>query len=185
MTTPGATGRFGVNLAPGGLALAQQLANTVGVGQEPDLLGSAPAAQHWLESAGGDGRALHDADLERMRSLRAAVRAALGSDADDRADADEQAAAEPVLRLRIGTGGISWQSGSDPVDALESRVASALVEAQARGELPRLKLCANPRCRVAFFDASRNGAGRWHSSETCGNAARVRAHRERSAASIN
>jgi predicted RNA-binding Zn ribbon-like protein len=40
-------------------------------------------------------------------------------------------------------------------------------------------VCRNPRCRVAFYDRSRNNSGVWHDVRTCGNAANLRAHRER------
>jgi predicted RNA-binding Zn ribbon-like protein len=175
MTTLGATERYQANKAPGDLAIAQDLANTVGVGPESDLLADAGEARRWLASITQHSpRALCEADLTRLRSLRAALRTVLHSDGSE--DADE---AKAVVSLQIDRNGISLRSETDPVDTLTSRVAYALIQAQARGELPRLKLCANPRCQVAFFDESRNGGGRWHSSARCGNAARVRAHRDR------
>lgn len=175
MTTAGATERYGANAARGDLGLAQDLANTIGVGSGADLLASTAGAQSWLQSiTGASTRALRDADLVRMRSLRTAIRSGLDGDGGD-----ESAEAEVTLRLHLDHSGVSLPSAADPVDAMEARVTLALIEARARGELSRLKLCANPRCRVAFFDESRNGAGRWHSPATCGNAARVRAYRDR------
>jgi predicted RNA-binding Zn ribbon-like protein len=41
----------------------------------------------------------------------------------------------------------------------------------------RLKLCANPECRAAFWDESRNRTRRWCDPSGCGNRARVRRHR--------
>jgi predicted RNA-binding Zn ribbon-like protein len=48
-----------------------------------------------------------------------------------------------------------------------------------------LKVCRNPRCRVAFYDRSRNNSGVWHDVRTCGNAANLRAHRERQRANLS
>lgn len=166
-----ATTRYGANPAPSDLRIAQDLANTIGVGPEADLLDSPEAAQAWLETMpDAPRRPLREADLVRMRTLRAAIRAALG---------DADAGTTFGLSVRVDDRGISWQPPADPIDALQARVMYTLIEAQARGALSRLKLCQNARCRVAFFDESRNGSGRWHSAATCGNAARVRAHRDR------
>jgi predicted RNA-binding Zn ribbon-like protein len=49
----------------------------------------------------------------------------------------------------------------------------------------RLKICRNPRCRVAFFDRSRNNSGVWRDVRTCGNAANLRAYRARQRAAGN
>jgi predicted RNA-binding Zn ribbon-like protein len=43
----------------------------------------------------------------------------------------------------------------------------------------RLKLCANPACRLPFYDASKSRTRVWHDNATCGNRARVRRFRER------
>ena len=177
MTTLGATERYQANTAPGDLAIAQDLANTVRVGPESDLLADAGEARRWLASiTQHEPRALCEADLTRLRGLRAALRTVLHGD-----EADDTHEAKAVLSLQIDRNGVSLRSETDAVDTLTAHVAYALIQAQARGELPRLKLCANPRCQVAFFDESRNSGGRWHSSARCGNASRVRAHRDRTA----
>ncbi|WP_230486657.1 CGNR zinc finger domain-containing protein [Nocardioides anomalus] len=54
-----------------------------------------------------------------------------------------------------------------------------LLLARAAGVLARLKVCANPDCGAAFFDASKNSSRRWHDVKTCGNTANLRASRER------
>jgi predicted RNA-binding Zn ribbon-like protein len=58
-------------------------------------------------------------------------------------------------------------------------VLAALFQGQQAGTRRRLKTCRNPRCRVAFYDRSRNASGVWHSVRICGNAINLRAHRER------
>jgi len=175
VTEPSATTRFTANPAPEDLRVVQDLANTLGVGSNRDILDSAETAHHWLESAlGAACRGLRPADIARIRSLRGSVRSALHGSRDE---ASEHSAV--TLTIRLGREGIAVQPSADPVETLEAQVAYALTRAEARGDLSRLKLCANPRCEVAFFDVTRNGTGRWHSPTTCGNSARVRAHRDR------
>jgi predicted RNA-binding Zn ribbon-like protein len=62
-----------------------------------------------------------------------------------------------------------------PVGDLLVRVMGAM----AAGTWPRLKVCANPDCRRAFYDASRNRSARWCSMAVCGNRMKGRAYRER------
>ena len=45
-----------------------------------------------------------------------------------------------------------------------------------RGDVP-LRVCANPRCRFAFIDRSRNRSRIWCESAVCGNRIRVGRHR--------
>jgi hypothetical protein len=177
MTHSSATSRYAANLAPGNLELVQELANTIGVGAHPDLLASTGSGTQWLVSLTGTRPpALDRAALVVLRRMRSAVRRELSEDATDLGGTE--GAADLVLRLRFDHEGVTvHHDDADVVNALGGRVAVALIEARATGALSRLKLCANPRCRVAFFDQSRNGGGRWHSSTRCGNAARVRLHR--------
>ena len=51
----------------------------------------------------------------------------------------------------------------------------------AEGRWSRVKLCASPDCRWAFYDTSRSGGGRWCSMEVCGNRHKTRAYRQRRA----
>lgn len=46
----------------------------------------------------------------------------------------------------------------------------------------RIRHCGAPDCGLVFFDESRAGSRRWCSMATCGNRAKVRAHRARAAA---
>ncbi|MGU3410500.1 CGNR zinc finger domain-containing protein [Microbacterium sp. M1A1_1b] len=170
-----ATTRYEANPAPDPLAMVQALANTISVGPGEDLLASADSATRWLASIATARHPVADeASLGRLRSLRAALRVVLG----DHPPAPEQPV-DLTLRLRLRDGRVTVVD--DGVDVVEAGVALALLEGRATGELSRLKLCANPDCRVAFYDHSKNGGGKWHSPTRCGNAARVRAHRSRTA----
>jgi predicted RNA-binding Zn ribbon-like protein len=69
----------------------------------------------------------------------------------------------------VGTGA-SW---------LTTAVAIETAGAHAHDLFRRLKLCHAPRCRVAFYDRSKNNSRVWHDTATCGNQANARAHRAR------
>jgi AcrR family transcriptional regulator len=58
-------------------------------------------------------------------------------------------------------------------------LASDYLAVEARGEWPRLKVCASPECRWAFLDTTRNRSRRWCAMGGCGNRAKNRAWRER------
>ena len=49
------------------------------------------------------------------------------------------------------------------------------------GDESRLRRCANPLCGLVYRDESRARSRRWCSMQRCGNRAKVRAHRARSA----
>jgi predicted RNA-binding Zn ribbon-like protein len=102
-------------------------------------------------------------------------------------------AAEPAAAV-LHTGAAVLELGSDGSvrlrpeqagrQALVTLVLAALYEGQHTGTSHRLKTCRNPRCRVAFYDRSRNASGVWHSVRICGNAINLRAHRDRRRAAV-
>ena len=58
-------------------------------------------------------------------------------------------------------------------------VASALLCSRADGSFTRIKTCARPQCRWAFYDISKNRSRRWCSMEGCGNLMKNRDYRAR------
>ena len=62
-----------------------------------------------------------------------------------------------------------------PLDHLYGAVARSAAELLAGGDPRRLRKCANPSCRLMFYDASKAGRRRWCSMRTCGGRAKVRA----------
>jgi hypothetical protein len=118
--------------------------------------------------------------LSRMASLRDLVRReaadrAPGAPAPKRPTVDEVAAALGDVAFRLGpegprplrTGWTGFVDGLLPA-LLELRHADA-----------RLRVCANPRCRFAFVDRSRNRSRIWCETAVCGNRIRVGRHRRR------
>ncbi|MFC8247749.1 CGNR zinc finger domain-containing protein [Streptomyces chartreusis] len=189
-----ATERFGMESAPGGLALVQDLLNTIGVGgpSHPDLLQAVQSAQEWLnaalerwaESTGAGlppGIALTERDLTRLRALRNRLRGGLNH--------QSPSSPEPARPGSEPTGSLLLTLTSD--DRIEVRpegrggrwVISALLgetyDAQRNDTWRRLKICRYEKCAVAFYDRSRNNSGVWHDVRICGNAVNLRASRAR------
>ena len=180
-----ASGRFDTALAPAPLMLSQELANTIGMDHLPvvDLLGDVDTAQHWIDAVVPPWCALSGADdphivvtaaeLPRLRAARDALRSVLSDDASDEAVL-AGAAAVTVTKAGahlepVGTGA-SW---------LTTAIAIETAGAHAHDLFRRLKLCHAARCRVAFYDRSKNNSRVWHDTATCGNQANARAHRAR------
>ncbi|HET6295204.1 MAG TPA: CGNR zinc finger domain-containing protein [Kribbella sp.] len=183
-----ASGRFGTALAPARLVLSQELANTIGFDHVPgvvDLLDHVDTAQDWIDAVlpqwcASSGAAdphltVTKADLPHLRSLRDTLRSIISEPADSRADV-ALAGSAAVTVTRAGAhleplgSGASWLSAAIAIEA---------AGAQAQDSFRRLKLCHGPRCRVAFYDRSKNNSRVWHDTATCGNQANARAHRAR------
>lgn len=161
-----ATAGHGLDPAPPELRLTQELLNTAGTRRQEDLLADLDTARKWLSEIRPDGPRLDAADLTELRELRTTLQrlvrgepAELVGSVDIRVDAEEAVAV--------------------PEAGLRSAILAECLLARALGTWPRLKLCRNERCPVAFYDCSRNGSRVWHDVSTCGNAANVRAHRAR------
>lgn len=190
-----ATERFGARSAPNGLALVQDLVNTHAVGRGgEDLLADPATAEQWLRAVADQwadhrGRrpselSVATVDLRVLRELRTVVQDLLAVPPDQR-DADPSYARDTVqprapaqlasdehgrvALLPVGTGD-GW---------FTSAVWSEILLAQLNGAWSRLKLCREPGCRSAFYDASRNGSAVWHNVRTCGNITNLRASRAR------
>lgn len=197
-----ATARYDLEPAPDGLGLVQDLLNTVdaGVPRQPDLLGDLTSATRWANDAtarwsAATGRpvagiVLDSAGLRNLRTFRERLWQEIDSRLRVEADPGHPVsgpadviptvsrAAGAVLRLD-GTGAVHLEPAGTGADLLVSVLLSALFEAQLGDVRRRLKTCRNPRCRVAFFDRSRNNSGVWHSVRVCGQPANLRAHRAR------
>jgi len=125
-------------------------------------------------------RGLGEAELERARELREALRALVlannGFPLDDGALAAVNRAAARVS-LRVEAPG-RVRLGADG-DALDQVVAVAL-GAMLDGSWGRLKACRN--CNWSVHDYSPNRSATWCSMQICGNRTKTRAYRRRRAA---
>jgi predicted RNA-binding Zn ribbon-like protein len=125
------------------------------------------------------------ADPQALRDLREAIRAVLlahttGAPLDPAAvDRLRELAAAAPLRAQIADDGSAAPAalGENAV----AQVLAAMVSAGRTGTWRRLKVCANPDCRWAFYDTSRNHSSTWCDMSICGSRAKMRAYRRRDA----
>jgi len=187
-----ATTRYGLEPAPGSLALVQDFLNTIPAGRPrgTDLLAELPAAQEWLDGAlvaWAATRALPvgcvvlaEADLGKLRRLRARLIDVIRAGEGGAAQGDRPLAASATTTLRLGAdGAIEVLPFGQGGQHLISHLLMEMYDAQLRDTWRRLKTCSDPRCAAAFFDRSRNNSRIWHDVGVCGNAANLRAHRAR------
>ena len=185
MSTTSATQRYRTSIAPDGLALTQELANTIAVpaatrGQ--DLLAEVATAQVWLDAQVTAWADRHGATVPRieltgptlrqLRRLRDRVRAQLhgGTDATT---------ITATLDVAVTAGGSALAPRGEGLAWLTGAVAIELHLAGLAGQRRRLKPCRNEECGVAFHDQSKNNSRTWHDVSTCGNLANVRSYRQR------
>lgn len=187
-----ASSRYELAQAPGGLGMVQDLLNTLSAGKprKADLLATLPDAQQWANEVTegwhtltGEPTPSITLDEEGLRALRGYRQALTDAATGDGAPVVVlSAASELELRsdgvVRLAPRGSGWRY-------LISLLLAIEWQAQAEDTRRRLKVCRNPRCRVAFYDRSRNNSGVWHDVRTCGNAANLRAHRERQRANLS
>jgi hypothetical protein len=186
-----ASARHGVREAPAGLALLQDLLNTRStMSYGADLLGLADDAQRWLTDAlamwsrvaglPAPVLLLSSTDLRSLRRLRSTFEGViLAGSRNVEPDGALPPADVPVSLVPDADGWVRMVPAGRGTRWLASALWSEALLAQQAGLWPRLKLCYNVDCRVAFFDTSRNNSGVWHDVSTCGNTANLRAFRER------
>ncbi|WP_018334759.1 CGNR zinc finger domain-containing protein [Actinomycetospora chiangmaiensis] len=182
------TTRYGCSVADGGLALVQDLLNTIAAGRprEADLLDAPGTAQEWADAALADhaegrpvgGVELDDRGVDELRALRAELRAAVAAGGERDGAPAEVRTSGAVLALRPD-GTVDLEPRGQGWRRLVGLVLVEVLEAQRADTWRRLKVCRNDRCGVAFYDRSRNNSGAWHDVRVCGNAVNLRASRAR------
>jgi predicted RNA-binding Zn ribbon-like protein len=129
-----------------------------------------------------------EADLARIKRVRTALREVVDAVVESRKpDADAvhlvNATLESRRPTRLEMDGTALRIGhrhaETPVDDALALIAEAIIEELATGRPDRLRVCANDRCRWAFFDASPTGRRRWCDMRTCGNQAKAARYRAR------
>ena len=189
LTQPG-----GREPAPGRLALVQAFLNTFydpTPGCHGDEVLSSPAAlADWLAERGllAPRARLRSGDLDRALALREALRDLLRV-GDAHAPARERAnrlarvnhlARGAAVEINLEPDGPRFTSPDETsmagaVGALMAIVAASMLD----GTWLRMKLCPGRHCGWAFYDHSRNQAGRWCSMSVCGGREKARAHYQR------
>ena len=174
-----------------GERLAVDLLNTVILpdGRVRDLLGSAGDVALWADAAGVLPRgALRAASLGSepagLRALREALRRGLMAWAAGvppgglRLLLNRHLARDPEVTEVTASGRrvvTRRRPAGTPLGRLYGAVARSAAELLTNGDPHRLRKCANPTCRLMFYDVSKAGRRRWCSMQTCGARAKARA----------
>jgi predicted RNA-binding Zn ribbon-like protein len=155
---------------------------------QDDELAGARELGTWMSQRGlsSTGARITPAMFDGALQLRAAVRGYLECDpVQRRKNGDAMRALNTALELfpllakaRNGDGMVLQAARGDALAGL-SAVVAELYDGSIMGTLDRLKLCAAPECRRAFFDRSKPATRRWCMSTLCGNRAKTRTYRER------
>ncbi len=172
---------------PAGLATIGAFINTGDLDTGEEHLADAGVLADWLREHGlaAPGEAWTTADLARTIRLREALRALAAANAGESASAGavaviEQQRKRSKLSVAFGADGsapiVPEASG---IDEVLGRVLAIVATAMHDGTWVRLKACADPTCRWAFYDSSRSHRRTWCSMEVCGNRNKVRAYRQR------
>lgn len=191
LDAPTASGRFGDLAMPREVLLSGELINTGSPDRRcfPDLLLDVADARAWwsatLETwASGQGvpvpaLAVTERDLPGLRELRLVVETTVDP------GREQTRALRGAVELTARTGGAveAEPIASSAAGWLEAGLLVERLRAELDGTWARLKVCANPDCRVAFYDRSRNRSGVWHSVERCGNKVNLRRLRARRSSS--
>lgn len=174
-------------VAPPALATIRAFINTGDLDSGEDHLADPAALARWLEHHGlpSSTGAPTAAELKRAVQLREALRALAARNAGEPASAEALAAIEQQ-RKRSRLGVVFGADGSAPIvpdaagiDAALGELLAIVATAMHDGTWPRLKACADPTCRWAFYDSSRSHRRAWCSMDVCGNRNKVRAYRQR------
>lgn len=131
---------------------------------------------------------LEPAALDRIRRVRAALRGVVDAVVERRPpDPSHLAELNGLLAVQPGPVLVAVADGvavaarpvPDPIAGALTRLVEPLVELLESGDRERLRTCANPACRWAFYDQSRGRRRRWCEMATCGNRAKAARHRAR------
>ena len=134
------------------------------------------------------GIRIGDAELARAKRARTALREVVDAvvegrrpepDAVHLVNATLEARRPTRLEFDDRTLRIGHRHANTPIDDALAIIAEAIVEELATGRPERLRICANDRCRWAFFDSSPTGRRRWCDMRSCGNQAKAARYRAR------
>jgi predicted RNA-binding Zn ribbon-like protein len=173
---------------PPALETIRSFINTGDLDTGEEHLADPGALVAWLAAHGlrVPGEAPTTADLMRVVQLREALRALAAHNAGEPAPDDDALATLERQRKRSRLGVVFAADGSAPIvpdasgiDAALGELLAIVATAMHDGTWPRLKACADPTCRWAFYDSSRSHRRAWCSMEVCGNRNKVRAYRNR------
>jgi hypothetical protein len=146
--------------------------NTLDVEEGSDEMATLHGWQSWLAAQGLEGCFGQESPrtLEQARELRGDLRAL--------ASGERCAQVRQVdIQVALSVDGQVELSAQTAVGFIAAAAAKVAIEER----IDRVKICPADDCRWAFYDTSRNQSRQWCSMKVCGNRAKARAHRARSA----
>lgn len=154
-------------------ALLRDFVNSVDLQDGIERLTDPAAAGRWLVAHDllEPDATLGSGDLRRLLAVREGLRALWRGDGPA---ALNRALAGVRLRPEFAAGGGLALAAEEGADQVTARLLDAVLAGRAGGYGDRLKVCGRDSCRWAFFDTSRNRAGRWCSMAECGNKVKMR-----------
>ncbi|MFJ2030959.1 CGNR zinc finger domain-containing protein [Streptosporangium sp. NPDC087985] len=154
--------------------------NTYDVESGSDTIPSPAALAAWLgrHDLIGPGDTADDDHLALAVNLREALRVALRHNHDHGPRLSHPFTGLP-LRVTLTADGPVLEPVSAGVPGGLARIAAAVMNVQADGMWPRLKVCTESTCQWAFIDSSKNRSRSWCSMRVCGNRTKTRAYRAR------
>jgi predicted RNA-binding Zn ribbon-like protein len=142
-----------------------------------------------LESLGRSEPAAVDGVLLKILRLRECVRAIFSAVEEGRAFPNAWAAPiNEILRMteghdelvaREGRWRLEFVARESGLEWLLAAIARSAAELMVEGAAAPIKRCANPDCRLFFYDDSRTRQRRWCSMARCGNRSKVAAFLQR------
>ena len=171
---------------PADLALLVEFLNSVDLETAEDGLADPRSFRGWLNTtlAPQPFGKVPTSELSSARSLRNGLRALSAFNAGEPLDheaVDEGTRALGELPLAFGLvadGSPLAATGTGAAGAL-AEIAASYHRAAEQRRWPRVKLCASPQCRWAFWDSSNNRSRRWCAMAACGSRAKMRSYRSR------
>ncbi len=185
---------------PHGLQLVIDFVNTFDAETGIDEIATPDALADWLagRQLGADPtrplsareieQPLSAREIEQAMRLREALRAVMlthnGAPAAGPVGAElEDAARRGQLSVCFDAGGaVRLEPRAAGFAAALAWLLAPVARAAADGTWERVKACHAEDCQWAFYDHSRNRAGRWCDMAVCGNRTKVRAYRAKRAA---
>ena len=187
--------------APAGLELVRAFVNTRDIARGGDRLAVPAEAAKWFTKIGLMEQPSGEPDsvemglarpapeisapgLRRATELREALRLMLLAHTNGDADTSRPQLVVNVALLRGGVvpsldaaDELRFSVRASGLDGALGEIAAIVAGATADGSWLRLKAC--PSCGWAFYDATRNGGGRWCDMKVCGNRAKQQAFHAR------
>lgn len=161
------------------LAVVVELCNSAVLLHGTDELREAESAARWL-AARGYRLGEDPSALPRLREEREVVRDFLSA----RASSETLARFNEVAQRHVGGARIAADGNlellplADPAD-MAGAATLALLTWGSGAEGARLKVCAAPECRWAYYDSSRSRSRSWCDMNVCGARHKMREYRAR------